>query len=63
MPSRIAQLAEFMEVANRGGGVEARDGMARDRRGTQFDPALVDLLCGERRRSSATSTRSRPGTL
>ena len=49
MPSRIAQLAEFMEVANRGGGVEGATAMARDRRGTQFDPALVDLLCGEAR--------------
>ncbi|MFL5865807.1 MAG: HD domain-containing phosphohydrolase [Thermoleophilaceae bacterium] len=44
LAARIAQLAEFVEVANRGGGIEAATALARKRRGTQFDPALVDVL-------------------
>ncbi|MFL5871384.1 MAG: HD-GYP domain-containing protein [Solirubrobacterales bacterium] len=47
LASRIAQLAEFVEVANRGGGAAAATALARDRRATQFDPALVDLLCAD----------------
>ena len=47
LPSRIAQLAEFVEVANRVGGPEAATAMARKRSGSQFDPALADLLCAE----------------
>src|SRR5438067_5346371 len=45
LASRLAQLAEFVEVANRGGGIQAAVSLARARRGTQFDPALVDRLC------------------
>jgi len=44
---RIAQLAEFVEVAHRIGGVEAARELARERRGGQFDPALSDLLEAE----------------
>jgi HD-GYP domain-containing protein (c-di-GMP phosphodiesterase class II) len=47
LASRLAQLSEFVEVANRSGGVEAAIALARDRRGTQFDPALVDVLCAD----------------
>jgi HD-GYP domain-containing protein (c-di-GMP phosphodiesterase class II) len=47
LPSRIAQLAEFVEVANRGGGDTAAVELARSRRGSQFDPQLVDVLCGD----------------
>jgi HD-GYP domain-containing protein (c-di-GMP phosphodiesterase class II) len=47
LASRLAQLAEFVEVANRGGGIEAAVSLARARRGTQFDPKLVDLLRAE----------------
>jgi HD-GYP domain-containing protein (c-di-GMP phosphodiesterase class II)/DNA-binding CsgD family transcriptional regulator len=45
--SRVAQVAEFVEVANRMGGVEAAKKLARERRGEQFDPALADLLEAE----------------
>jgi len=43
--ARIAQLAEFMEVAHRVGGMEAATALARRRAGKQFDPALAALLC------------------
>jgi HD-GYP domain-containing protein (c-di-GMP phosphodiesterase class II) len=43
--ARIAQLAEFMEVAHRVGGVAAATTLAGRRAGGQFDPALVTLLC------------------
>ena len=36
--SRLAQLAEYVEVAHRLGGAGARGAMARERAGTQFDP-------------------------
>ena len=46
--ARIAQLAEFMEVAHRVGGVAAATALARRRAGRQFDPALAALLCARR---------------
>ncbi|MEA2461954.1 MAG: hypothetical protein QOH90_2131 [Actinomycetota bacterium] len=45
--ARIAQLAEFVEVAHRVGGVEEAKALARKRRGEQFDPGLCDLVVGE----------------
>src|SRR4051794_30996436 len=45
--ARIAQVAEFVEVANRMGGVEAAKELARDRRGGHFDPVLADLVEAE----------------
>ena len=45
--ARIAQLAEFVEVAHRVGGVEAATAIARKERGRQFDPRLCDLLVEE----------------
>jgi hypothetical protein len=45
LPSRITQLAEFMEVAHRAGGVSAAQAMATARSGSQFDPDLVDVIC------------------
>ena len=45
--SRLAQVAEFVEVANRMGGVEAARDLVRERRGEQFDPALADLMDAE----------------
>ncbi len=45
--SRVAQIAEFVEVAHRVGGVGAAQELARRRRGKQFDPALADLICSE----------------
>jgi len=44
--SRLAQLAEYVEVAHRVGGADAAVMLARTRSGTQFDPALTRLLCG-----------------
>ena len=45
--SRIAQMAEYVEVANRIGGVEAARELARERRAGHFDPELSDLLDAE----------------
>ena len=42
--ARVAQAAEFVEVANRVDGIEAARELARERRGAQFDPAVSDLL-------------------
>ena len=47
LPSRIAQVAEFSEVANRLGGVDAVRTLVRERRGEQFDPRLCDVVDGE----------------
>jgi len=43
--ARIAQVAEFMEVAHRVGGVAAATALARRRAGRQFDPALAASVC------------------
>ncbi len=43
--SRLAQLAEFTEVAHRIGGVPAATALARKRAGGQFDPRLSATLC------------------
>ena len=45
LASRIVQLAEFVEVAHRIGGLEAAKSLAWQRSGKQFDPALAELLC------------------
>jgi len=42
--ARIAQLAEFVEVAHRVGGVEGATALARRRASKQFDPALAALF-------------------
>jgi HD-GYP domain-containing protein (c-di-GMP phosphodiesterase class II) len=44
LASRLAQLAEFVEVAHRVGGVEAAKALALRRSGTQFDPMLAALM-------------------
>ena len=44
--SRLAQFAEYVEVAHRIGGTGGAEMLARGRSGTQFDPSLVHLLCG-----------------
>ncbi len=43
--SRLVSLADVVEVFHRAGGVPAAISVARDRSGTQFDPALVDVFC------------------
>jgi HD-GYP domain-containing protein (c-di-GMP phosphodiesterase class II) len=45
--TRLAQLAEFVEVAYRAGGVEAAKTLARKRAGKQFDPKLAEIMCAE----------------
>jgi HD-GYP domain-containing protein (c-di-GMP phosphodiesterase class II) len=45
--ARVAQLAEYAEVAHRVGGVDAVTSLARKRSGRQFDPALAALLCAD----------------
>ena len=45
--ARIVQLAGVVERHRREGGIDAAVEVARRRRGTQFDPALVDRLCLE----------------
>jgi HD-GYP domain-containing protein (c-di-GMP phosphodiesterase class II) len=47
LASRLAQIAEYIEVANRLGGVGAVKQLARERRGGDFDPALADLVEAE----------------
>ncbi|MGB0098315.1 MAG: HD domain-containing phosphohydrolase [Solirubrobacteraceae bacterium] len=44
LASRLAMLAEFVEVAHRVGGVEAARTLARKRAGTQVDPALARVM-------------------
>ncbi len=48
--ARLAQLAEFVEVSHRIGGVDAATSLARRRAGSQFDPDLSAALCGDAER-------------
>ena len=45
--SRIVNLADVVEVFERTEGVERALAVARERRGSQFDPAIVELVCRE----------------
>ena len=45
--SRIVQLAEFVEVAHRVGGVAAVRKLLRERGGKQFDPKLAEVMDAE----------------
>lgn len=45
MPARLVNLADVVAVFHRAGGIDAAVAVARERSGTQFDPALVDLFC------------------
>jgi HD-GYP domain-containing protein (c-di-GMP phosphodiesterase class II) len=45
LPARLFHLADVVEVYSRTGGPDAAIAVARDRRGTKFDPALVDVFC------------------
>jgi HD-GYP domain-containing protein (c-di-GMP phosphodiesterase class II) len=44
-PARLVQLASPVEVFGRRRGVNSAMAIARRHRGTQFDPAVVDLFC------------------
>lgn len=45
LPARIVQFADVVVPFHRVGGVQAAVDMARQRKGTQFDPELVNLFC------------------
>ncbi|WP_209306269.1 HD domain-containing phosphohydrolase [Blastococcus sp. CT_GayMR19] len=45
LPARLVHLADVVEVFSRTAGVEAAVAVARARRGTKFDPGLVDVFC------------------
>ena len=45
--ARLAQIAEYIEVAHRVGGEQAAVAMARKRHGSQFDPDLADLIVAD----------------
>jgi HD-GYP domain-containing protein (c-di-GMP phosphodiesterase class II) len=44
---RIVNIADVVEVFHNAGGVDAAVDVCRKRRGTQFDPALVDLVADD----------------
>jgi hypothetical protein len=45
--SRLVTLADVVEVFHRAGGTDAAIAVARQRRGTQFDPQVVDVFTGQ----------------
>ena len=47
LPARLVSLADVLEIYHRSDGVDAAVAVARERRGTQFDPWLVDVFCAE----------------
>jgi HD-GYP domain-containing protein (c-di-GMP phosphodiesterase class II) len=47
LPMRLFHVAETAEIFHRTGGVDAAVDVARARRGTQFDPEVVDAFCSE----------------
>jgi HD-GYP domain-containing protein (c-di-GMP phosphodiesterase class II) len=47
LSSRLVTLADVVEVFHRAGGIGAAIEVARQRRGTQFDPQVVDVFAAE----------------
>src|SRR5689334_1878246 len=47
LTSRVVALADVVEVFHRAGGTDAAVTVARQRRGTQFDPQVVDLFADQ----------------
>jgi HD-GYP domain-containing protein (c-di-GMP phosphodiesterase class II) len=45
LTSRLVYLADVVAVFHRNGGVDAAVAVARERSGTHFDPALVEVFC------------------
>ena len=45
--SRISQVAEYVEVAHRVGGIEAAKSLARKNSGKQFDPTLATMMAAQ----------------
>jgi HD-GYP domain-containing protein (c-di-GMP phosphodiesterase class II) len=54
LASRLVNLADVVEVFQRTAGTAAAVAVARERSGTQFDPALVALFCDEAARIFAS---------
>lgn len=46
-PVRLVQLADVVEVFHHEGGIDAAVAVARERSGTQFDPAVAECFCDE----------------
>lgn len=44
---RVVHLADVVEVFHRLDGIDGAVAVAKERRGTQFDPSLVDLFCAD----------------
>ena len=47
LTSRLVCLADVVEIYHQGGGVESAVAVARERSGTQFDPAVVEAFCAD----------------
>ena len=47
LPMRLFHLADVVDVFHRAEGMEAAVEVARERRGTHFDPAVVDAFCAD----------------
>jgi HD-GYP domain-containing protein (c-di-GMP phosphodiesterase class II) len=47
LQARVVNLADVVAAFHRAGGVDAAVAVARERSGTQFDPALVQVFCEE----------------
>lgn len=47
LAARLSQMAEFVEVAHRLGGIDGATALARKHAGGQFDPNLCALLCAD----------------
>jgi HD-GYP domain-containing protein (c-di-GMP phosphodiesterase class II)/DNA-binding CsgD family transcriptional regulator len=47
LPARLVNLADVVAVFHRAEGVDAAVAVARERSGTQLDPALVDVFCDD----------------
>jgi HD-GYP domain-containing protein (c-di-GMP phosphodiesterase class II) len=45
LPTRLVNLADVVEVFHHAGGIDAAVAVARQRSGTQFDPAVVEVFC------------------
>src|SRR5688500_4905675 len=46
LAARISQVAEYVEVAHRSGGVEAAVALVRKGAGREFDPGIAARFCG-----------------
>lgn len=49
LTTRLFHLADVVEVYHRRGGIQSAVDVVRARRGTHFDPALVDAFCAQAR--------------